>query len=332
MLISIIVPVYNIERYISRCIDSIINQTYRDLQLILVDDGSTDSSGELCDIYASKDKRIKVIHKKNGGVSEARNVGLENAEGDFIGFVDGDDYIDVDMYETLYKAILQKRADIVSCGHYEHFADRIEVRYCNTGNNALNRIEAYNALFTRKLGCSNCTKLFKRYIFDSLRYNNKKSHGEDLEILLKAFEKAKCVVNINDAKYHYAHRKGSATDSLLYVSNMSIIPVLEENIPHICKKYPQVRMQAYAYEAMWLINDLNVIYNAVNRKECKNDIVYIKRRIRVHFKRYWKNSYIYIGDYILLWGVVLHAFSPFKWWLNISVRIYHSLKGCADKK
>lgn len=103
MLISIIVPIYNVELYLEKCIESIINQTYKNLEIILVDDGSTDSCGKICDEYAKKDNRIKVIHKINGGLSDARNKGMEIAKGKYIGFVDGDDYVASDMYETLYK-------------------------------------------------------------------------------------------------------------------------------------------------------------------------------------------------------------------------------------
>ena len=102
-MISIIVPVYKAEKYLSRCVDSILGQTYKDLEVILVDDGSPDGSGVLCDAYAAKDSRVRVIHKENGGVSTARNVGLDAAGGDYISFVDSDDYVDPDMYEKMVK-------------------------------------------------------------------------------------------------------------------------------------------------------------------------------------------------------------------------------------
>ena len=101
--ISIIVPVYNVEKYLKRCIDSILNQSFTDFELILVDDGSTDNSGEIIDEYAIKDERIKVIHKENGGLSSARNVGIEYSKGNYIAFVDSDDYINKNMYKILYK-------------------------------------------------------------------------------------------------------------------------------------------------------------------------------------------------------------------------------------
>ena len=114
-LISIIVPVYNVEKYLKKCVDSIVNQTYKNLEIILVDDGATDNSGKICDELVELDNRIKVYHKKNGGLSDARNYGVERATGDYIGFVDSDDYIDAEMYEKLYEAIKKENVDVAEC-------------------------------------------------------------------------------------------------------------------------------------------------------------------------------------------------------------------------
>lgn len=114
-LISVIVPVYNVEDYLDRCVDSIVNQTYKNLEIILVDDGSTDSSGLRCDEWAEKDKRIVVIHKKNGGLSDARNVGMRNANGEYIGFVDSDDFIDPNMYQILLDIVEKTDSEIAEC-------------------------------------------------------------------------------------------------------------------------------------------------------------------------------------------------------------------------
>ena len=124
-LISIIVPIYNVEKYLKKCIDSIINQTYKNLEIILVDDGSPDNCGKICDEYAKKDNRIKVIHKENGGVSSARNVGVENATGEYIGFVDSDDYIEKDMYEVLINNLKKENADISIISNYEVYKNKI---------------------------------------------------------------------------------------------------------------------------------------------------------------------------------------------------------------
>ena len=122
-LISIIIPVYNVAPFLSQCIQSVLDQTYTHLEVIIVDDGSTDESPAICDKFAKLDTRIKVIHKKNGGLSDARNAGLDIASGDFIGFVDSDDWIDNDMYETLYNLISQYGADISACTHYLEYED-----------------------------------------------------------------------------------------------------------------------------------------------------------------------------------------------------------------
>lgn len=116
-LISVIVPVYNVENYLDRCVESIVNQTYKNLEIILVDDGSTDSSGQKCDEWKAKDSRIVVIHKKNGGQAEARNFGLDSSTGDYIGFVDSDDLISVSMYEEMLKVAVEHNVDVVGCRH-----------------------------------------------------------------------------------------------------------------------------------------------------------------------------------------------------------------------
>jgi len=128
-LISIIVPIYNIAEYASECIQSLINQTYKNIEIILVDDGSTDHSPVICDEFAEQDERIKVIHKRNGGLSDARNAGLDVATGEYIGFVDGDDWVDEDMYETLYHLIYEHQADISICTHYTELPNRTKVKY-----------------------------------------------------------------------------------------------------------------------------------------------------------------------------------------------------------
>lgn len=121
-LISIIVPIYNVENYIDRCVESITNQSYKNLEIILVDDGSTDSSGEKCDIWATRDRRIMVIHKENGGVGNARNAGMSYANGEWIGFVDSDDFVEPEMYEALYWGCVDNGADLcmIGCALYEN--------------------------------------------------------------------------------------------------------------------------------------------------------------------------------------------------------------------
>ena len=131
-LVSVIIPAYNIERYISRCLDSIMAQTYNNLEIIVIDDGSKDQTAEILDDYQKRDSRIIVVHKENGGVSSARNNGLDIATGDYISFVDGDDLIESNMYEILVKILEKEKTDIAHCGYQMIFPDRVDYYY-NTG-------------------------------------------------------------------------------------------------------------------------------------------------------------------------------------------------------
>ena len=132
-LVSVIIPAYNIEDYIGRCLDSVLSQTYKNLEILVVDDGSSDCTGEILDDYEKKDQRIRVIHKENGGVSSARNIGIEAATGDYIGFVDGDDLMEPEMYKTLVNLLKEENADIAHCGYQMVFPDRVDY-YHNTKN------------------------------------------------------------------------------------------------------------------------------------------------------------------------------------------------------
>ena len=131
-LISVIVPVYNVAPYLDRCVKSIVEQTYKNLEIILIDDGSTDASGDMCDIWAKKDSRIQVIHKPNGGQSEARNMGIDHSTGDYLSFADPDDWLDTSMLETLFSAIRDNRGvDMAVCGFAMVYADKTKERRCS---------------------------------------------------------------------------------------------------------------------------------------------------------------------------------------------------------
>ncbi len=162
-IISVIVPVYNVEEYIHRCIDSILAQTFKEFELILVDDGSPDQSGKICDEYALIDSRIKVIHKKNGGLSDARNAGLEVAQGEYIGFVDSDDFIESDMYEKLLEACKENSSQIAMCGRYNVLGEELHPLFSFEGHMIWESREAIGNLLTwNNIDSSACDKLFMR--------------------------------------------------------------------------------------------------------------------------------------------------------------------------
>ena len=175
--ISVIVPVYNVEKYLSKCIDSILSQTYKNLEIILVDDGSPDSSPKICDKYKERDNRIKVIHKKNGGLASARNAGMDIATGKYIGFVDSDDMIAEDMYEVLLENMIKSNAEIAVC----YKTDILE--NLQTGKGIVEELNKTQALKKMVLGIEfgshACDKLFKREILVSdIRFPEGKTYEE----------------------------------------------------------------------------------------------------------------------------------------------------------
>lgn len=222
--ISVIVPVYNIEEYIPHCIESIVGQTYSNLQIILVDDGSTDSSGRICDRYAEQDDRIQVIHQENGGLVLARKAGLNAAEGDFIGFVDGDDYIESDFYESLLNFILEEQVDFVHTG-YVYERNNVSIKRCQfeTKVYELDRDTTVKIINDYVLGNSEerhvtfsiWSKLYKS-VFIKKCYDKiplYQSMGEDLLCLCLCLLEGKRASFHKETLYHYNLRHSSLVNS-----------------------------------------------------------------------------------------------------------------------
>lgn len=186
--ISIIVPVYNVEKYLNECIDSIINQTYKNLEIILVDDGSTDSSYSICEDYKNKDDRIKVFHKENGGLSSARNFGIEKVSGDLLFFVDSDDYIDINTIGSLYDDLKKYDVDIACCTYNRIFDNKIEYYGDNENNTYIfNKEEALKFMLSCYGIASITMKLYKKHIFENIRL--KSILYEDLEAIPRIINK-----------------------------------------------------------------------------------------------------------------------------------------------
>lgn len=223
-MISVIVPIYNVEKYLSKCIESIINQTYKDLEIILVDDGSTDSSGKICDEFATKDNRIKVIHKNNGGVSSARNQGLDKANGDYIAFVDSDDYIEKDMYEKMINIINKYGVDIVSC-NYNHVNGKIEPFFSLDKDEYIdNKTELIEKIFQYKnYDMILFNKLYKKYIWNNIRFPIGINLAEDLMMLYPTINLANKFYCMKEALYNKMNRDNGLTNSTKiedYINNV----------------------------------------------------------------------------------------------------------------
>ena len=212
--VSVIVAAYNIQDYIVKCLESISNQTYKNLEVIVVDDGSSDNTGKLADEFANNDSRFIVIHKENGGVSSARNKGIEVASGDFIGFVDGDDTIEFDMYEMLISNAIKYDADISHCG-YKIVENKKEILFYGTEEIIIqDRKKALRDLFDGTLvEPSLCNKIFKNNIVGDMRLDESIKINEDFYFNILLFNRAKKSVFEDKTKYNYMKREDSATTS-----------------------------------------------------------------------------------------------------------------------
>ena len=207
-LISVIIPVYNVEKYITKTIESVLIQTYVNFELILVDDGSKDNSGQICDIYSAKDKRVKVIHKQNGGLSSAKNIGLDECNGKYIAFVDSDDYVDSLFIEELYKDIINTGSDISLCNYYKNDCAQIESPFILSENFKYN--ELFNTYSVHTVVSWN--KLYKSFIFNELRFPLK--NHEDTYLITDILKIAdKISYRLDKCLYHYIFRKNSISNS-----------------------------------------------------------------------------------------------------------------------
>ena len=210
--ISIIVPVYKVEKYLNRCLDSIVAQTFSDWECILIDDGSPDNSGKICDEYAKKDDRFVVIHQKNSGVSVARNIGLNNACGEWIGFVDSDDWIEKDTYETALKYAREKKADVVEWGMFLSNDDNDFENLTHTeGTIELNKMHAV-------LLHGPCNKLIKRQIVvdNAITFPVGISLAEDMNFVIKVFFYSQKSYGIPKSLYHYYRNDNGAVNTITY--------------------------------------------------------------------------------------------------------------------
>lgn len=247
MKISIIVPIYNVEIYLQKCIESLINQTYKNIEIILIDDGSPDNCGIICDEYAQTDTRIKVIHKKNGGLSNSRNAGVEIATGDYILFVDADDYIETTTCEELIQVIEKYKADLI------HFnLNNIDIRtgkiinnekFYNYGNTREIMYMTYQEamldnLFRKRIRYEPTIKITKSEIAKKIKFPEGML-AEDFAVFYQFLKEAKKIVYYDRCLYNYIHRDGSIMNEKsvkLYIDIYKTEKVVYQELEKICKK------------------------------------------------------------------------------------------------
>ncbi|MDY4279090.1 MAG: glycosyltransferase [Faecalicoccus sp.] len=289
MKLSIIVPVYQVEAHIDECITSILDQTFRDFELILVDDGSLDRCPAICDVYAQKDSRIRVIHQKNQGLSAARNTGLQAARGDYIGFVDSDDFIEASMYEKLLDNLEREKADISVCGRYKVWGDKKIQEQKSNVYKVMDSAQALALMNTNVLGYFDVAawdKIYKRSCFKGIEFPEGKL-CEDWFVMYKLFFNAHRIVYDSIPLYNYRQRTGSITHGKK-VNTMSLAASLEV-LNFVRMQQPQyVREAQFAY----VFAGIGVIDNYIEQSSIDHksiDAVYKK------IKPYLQTTYRYPG-------------------------------------
>jgi len=291
-LISVIVPVYNVEKYLKQCIESIIHQTYQNLEIILVDDGSPDNCGVICDEYAKQDKRIKVIHQENGGLSSARNAGLDIATGEYISFIDSDDYIAANFMEYLYQICIHYHVDIAECD-FLRFNNNIKINELSEEIEVLNKIamsKRINKDYVARTVIV-CNKIFKRYIYQKLRFPVGKIN-EDEYITYKAFDE--CQTNIvisNQQLYYYRINEESIMQKGFNVKRLSILDALKER-----KLFYQNKKEMELFElTVERYQDFLKKYYILterNIKNAKDYLIKMRKDLNINLKDYWKLKHI----------------------------------------
>lgn len=245
-IISVIIPVYNVEKYLKRCLDSVLNQTYSSLEIILIDDGSKDNSGKICDEYAQRDHRIITIHKDNGGLSDARNVGIENMRGQYVTFIDSDDYVAADYVDYLYRLLIEYNVEISMCHYKKVYSEKEPFDIKSMSVELLDSkcaMEYY--LYHKKFTASAYCKMYKRNLFDSIRYPVGKYY-EDMAVICQLLDSANQVAIGNQQKYYYLQRESSIMRENFSVKKMHRIEIAEKNRRFVLQKYPDLIKAANA--------------------------------------------------------------------------------------
>ncbi|MBO5397964.1 MAG: glycosyltransferase family 2 protein [Clostridia bacterium] len=278
-LITIVVPVYKVEQYLKKCVDSIINQTYKNLEIILVDDGSPDNCGNMCDEYANLDSRVKVIHKENGGLSSARNAGIEIAKGKYISFVDSDDYITNDYIEFLYNLILTNNVKVSICSHTVIYDTGLVLEKATNEHSVIDTKTAIERiLYDEGLDTSAWAKLYETKLFENIKYPNGKLF-EDSATTCKILCECDKVAIGSKSKYFYLIRNNSITKTNFSSNKMDLITSTKDMGEYVLNKYPDLKKAVnrrimYAY-----LSTLSQLANSKEKhlEEQKELLDYIKK-------------------------------------------------------
>lgn len=301
--ISIVVPIYKVEKYLDKCVESLTQQTYRNLEIILVDDGSPDACPMICDDWAEKDNRVVVIHKKNGGLSDARNVGIEVATGEYITFVDSDDYLSIDFCALLFDTLKKNNADIAMSDVLLKYEDESLIKSTNITKNKEVCIPGIEAIYDKDIryNMTAWAKVYKLELFEGVKYPIGRLH-EDEFVFFKLFTKCNLFVINNNAKYYYLQRGTSIMYTKTEKNVRDILDAFEEKYNYLemnVKQNHQLNLELYARELRSMYPSIrkysqikkeirekyNEIYNELNNKSFKN---WLFKFSKILYLLFWK--------------------------------------------
>lgn len=311
-LISVIIPVYNVEKYLGRCIDSVINQTLKNIEIILINDGSTDQSPKICDYYASIDNRVKVVHKKNEGPWRARNVGLDIANGLYVTFLDSDDFIDKDMYKVLYENLKEKNVDVCACD-FEYITENGKSLYNPSNIEGFNKIYngvdflelLYDGQYANAMVVCLWNKLYKKDVFKNIRLKN--IIHEDEEICSRIYIQDIKIYVSKFVGYKYIQNPNSITNQKFSTKELATLDILNEriklfkknNLKKLLDKTIKTYLEMNIYFQL-LIKDMGIDYNMdLYKKQYKENIrhnifnKYISLKSKIRFYLFYINPKLY---------------------------------------
>ena len=285
MRLSVIVPVYNVEKYIDKCLNSLVNQTLKDIEIIVVNDGTKDKSEDIIKKYMSKYSNIVYLKKENGGQGSARNYGLEHAKGDYIGYVDSDDYVELDMYEKMYNKAIEDNSDIVICGSYNIKDDiktlDIDRKLFDSNINAFfGRMAVWNKIYKKDLLTKNNMTFRSKYWY------------EDLDFTVKVLSKVSKISYVDEPLYNYILRDGSTMNNSNINRNLEIILAFDNILSSVDKKYYDV-IEYLAVDHLYISTIVRIINSYSNNKMKLENINKLLEYMNKNFPNYKNNKYIY---------------------------------------
>lgn len=280
--IDVIIPIYKVENYLSQCVDSVLNQTYQAINIILVDDGSPDKCPEICDEYALKHNNIRVLHKENGGLSDARNQGMKLSKSELIMFLDSDDWLEEKAIEEMVHYIEMYDADIVCTESILEFDNGVSKRN-KSFFSVLNSEQATKAVLNRRINVSAWGKLYKRYLFEGIEYPKHCLH-EDIPVIFPLLLKANKIVVMDESLHHYRQQYGSISRNAFKPQNHSLFEFIKE-VSYVVKVYPNLK-EDYEGFYLYFLKSLLVLFGDNNTKVAYKSYydLYVSA-----LKKEWKN-------------------------------------------